>query len=84
MFSHLKYVDVRLAIGELVMSGVGVRCDVERITPRIATCTLLDADTNECIAPTFRDGTSWKVRTETVQDYIDDHQLATFRQSVGA
>lgn len=65
------FVDYRLAIGDLVLAGINVKFDK-------LTQTLVESDKHGYrtqIAYCFRDGATYKVKAENVQDYIDDHKL---------
>lgn len=56
------FIDFRLAIGMLVVAGY----------PAIWRNHLIQMG-DEIVCPVFRDGTTWKVKEQAVQDFIEDH-----------
>ena len=65
---YKAFVDVKLAIGYLVLSGVHVIAD----PTRGGALQLVCGTTGDVITYCYRDGTSWKVKADTVQDWIDN------------
>lgn len=77
MFSDKPFVDLRLAIGELVIAGHQPTVTFTTSNEgRTKNCLFVDATTGERIAFCFRDGSTFKVKTADVQDYIDNYASA--------
>lgn len=66
----MQFVDYRLAIGDLVLAGINVKFD--KLTQTLVEVN--DEGRQAGIVYCFRDGATYKVEQETVQDYIDDRQ----------
>jgi hypothetical protein len=77
MFHDKPFVDLRLAIGELVICGHQPTVEFfESNGGKSKSCRFMDAMTGERIAFCFRDGSTFKVKTADVQDYIDNYASA--------
>lgn len=80
MFHPEPFCDVHIAIGHLVMAGINVeRTITSNSKGKSKRLDIRDADNDAMICNTYRDGSSWKVRTLQVQDYIDQQKLAALR-----
>jgi len=69
-----KYIDLRLAIGELVIAGHEVRLETHD-APSGNRTWLFDDTAHENLY-CFRDGTGWKVKREVIQDWIDSAKVS--------
>lgn len=72
-----KYCPIELAIGHLVMAGINVEVIREPV-PGVSSPVLFIRDIDapaetDRIAPALRDGASYVVKWEIVQDYIDSN-----------
>jgi hypothetical protein len=77
MFYHRPFVDLRIAIGELVIAGHQPTVTFETSNGgKTKSCLFVDAMTGERIAHCFRDGACFVVKTADVQDYIDNYASA--------
>jgi hypothetical protein len=75
MFTNSKksFVPVSEAIGALVLAGFGVRWEVQELSG-YGKCGLLRITTaadSETVLNTFRDGSSYAIKVESVQDVLD-------------
>lgn len=59
-----SFVDYRLAIGQLIVSGV--KCEWVRATDEVRHAHILLHDGTMIFA--FRDGASYKIKSETIRD----------------
>lgn len=74
----MSFIDYRLAIGMLVLADINVKFDK-------LTQTLVEIDDDGYrtqIVYCFRDGAIYKVKEETVDDYIEAHKLKLLRAVV--
>jgi hypothetical protein len=75
----MKYMDYRMAIGELVLSGINVGIEREGnhtyLVDKGETDSLKFHQSPKRITYCFRDGSTYKVKWETIQDYCDQHTL---------
>ena len=63
-----KFYDIRLAIGDLVMSGISVS-----VEPYNHTVAIWDRNINEIVCVAFRDGTTYKIKKEKIENWIENH-----------
>lgn len=63
-----KFIDYKMAIGMLALSGVQVKFDKIK--------EVLTDEIGNPICYCFRDGTTFKAREETIQDFIESVELA--------
>jgi hypothetical protein len=71
MFTEKKFCDVRLAIGALVVAGIQCRWEVVQEHSRLIGTIVVDTKDGPKRIVTFRDGSSFVVKVELVQDLID-------------
>jgi len=62
------FVDYRLAIGQLIVSGISCQWRPAQYEPSRIPAHILCSDGT--VIPTFRDGASYKVKSELVIDLI--------------
>lgn len=62
----MKFIDYKEAIGILVVSGFTVSLK------KIGDARQIIANDEWVTIPMFRDGTTWKVKEEALEDWIDD------------
>jgi hypothetical protein len=75
----MNFIDYRLAIGMLVLADINVKFDK-------LTQTLVEIDGDGYRHPIvycFRDGAIYKVKEETVDDYIEGHKTEKLRKTLG-
>ena len=72
MFSVKKFCDVRLAIGALVVAGYQCRWETVREYSSVRGTIIVETKDGPIEIGTFRDGSSFVVKVELVQDLIDD------------
>lgn len=71
MFSDKKFCDVRLAIGALVVARLQCRWEVVQEHSRLTGIIVVETKEGTKRIGTFRDGSSFVVKMELVQDLID-------------
>ncbi len=71
MFSDKKFCDVRLAIGALVVAGFQCRWELVQELSGLTGTIVVDTKDGTKRIVTFRDGSSFVVKVELVQDLID-------------
>lgn len=72
MFSIKKFCDVRLAIGALVVNGFQCRWETIKTYESVHGTIVVETKDGTRKLGTFRDGASFVVKVEIVQDIIDD------------
>ena len=73
MFSDKKFCDVKLAIGALVVNGFQCRWEAVKYYDCLIGTIMVETKDGTKRLGTFRDGSSFVVKVEIVQDVIDDH-----------
>jgi len=71
MFTDKKFCDVRLAIGALVVSGFQCRWETVTHYSSVTGTIVVETKGGTKRIGTFRDGSSFAVKVEVVQDLID-------------
>lgn len=71
MFTAKKFCDVRLAIGALVVTGFQCRWEIVQEHSRLTGTIVVETKDGTKRIGTFRDGSSFVVKVELVQDLLD-------------
>ena len=71
MFTDKKFCDVKLAIGALVVAGFQCRWETVKEHSRVTGTIVVETKDDTKSIGTFRDGSSFAVKVELVQDLID-------------
>lgn len=71
MFNDKKFCDVRLAIGALVVAGLQCRWEVAQEHSRLTGTIVVETKDGTTRIGTFRDGASFVVKVDLVQDILD-------------
>ncbi len=74
MFSDKKFCDVKLAIGALVVAGFQCRWETVKEHSSVRGTIIVETIDGSIEIGTFRDGSSFVVKVELVQGFIDDLQ----------
>ena len=72
MFTDKKFCDVRLAIGALVVAGLQCRWETVKDHSRLTGTIVVETKDGPKRIGTFRDGSTFAVKVELIQDLIDD------------
>lgn len=71
MFSDKKFCDVKMAIGALVVAGFQCRWEVVQEHTRLTGIIVVETKEGTTRIGTFRDGASFVVKVDLVQDILD-------------
>lgn len=71
MFTDKKFCDVRLAVGALVVAGFQVRWETVSEYSSVKGTIIVETNDGTKRIGTFRDGSSFAVKVELIQDIID-------------
>ena len=71
MFTDRNFCDVKLAIGALVVAGFQCRWETVNEHSRVTGTIVVETEVGTKRIGTFRDGSSFAVKVEQVQDLID-------------
>lgn len=71
MFTDKKFCDVRLAIGALVIAGYQCRWETVKDHSSVTGTIVVETEGGTKRIGTFRDGSTFAVKVELVQDLID-------------
>lgn len=74
MFSDKKFCDVKLAIGALVVAGLRCRWETATNLSSVTGTIVVETKNGSQRIGTFRDGSTFAVKVDLVQDVIDDLQ----------
>ena len=73
MFSDKRFCDVKLAIGALVVAGFSCRWEIVTDHQSLKGTIIVETQIGTERIGTYRDGSTFSVKVEVVQDLIDAH-----------
>jgi hypothetical protein len=71
MFSDKKFCDVKLAIGALIIAGYQCRWETAKNLSSVTGTIVVETKNGSQRIGTFRDGSTFAVKVDLVQDFID-------------